>query len=342
MNDIDFVIPWVDGSDPKWQQKKANYLGTPEMDDRVQRYRDWGLMKFWFRGVENYAPWVRYIWFICDQEPPAWLNTDHPKIRIVRHEDYIPEQYLPVFSANPIELNIHRIRGLSEQFVYFNDDMFIIAPIKETDFFRNNYPKDCALLNPIPTTDLKKDNGCQKIFTIHLNNAEYANRDYDFHKVIKQHWIKWFNIRYGKSMLRNLLLCAWPRFVGFYEQHLPQPYLKSAFTEAWSVDQDILDETSKHAIRNDRDVNQWLIRHRQLIEGKFAPGKPYKNAVFDLKKQSEEAAETIKKQRVPMICLNDGEIEEAEFSSIRDLLNYAFNQILPQTCAFEHETNKLI
>lgn len=335
MDTIDFVIPWVDGSDPEWQAKKTKCLGLPETDDRAQRYRDWDLMRYWFRGVEKFAPWVRKVWFICDQEPPAWLDRDCPKLSIVRHEDYIPREYLPAFNANPIELNIHRIEGLSEQFVYFNDDMFILSPLKEDFFFKDGLPKDSALLNPIPTTDLTKQSGCQRIFTLHLNDAEYANRDYDFRTVVKKHWSRWYNIRYGSSMVRNLLLSIWPRFVGFYEHHLPQPYLKDRFEEAWEADGDVLDVTSRHPIRNDQDVNHWLIRHRQLIEGKFRPMKPLKNAVFDLKVQGKEAVETIRNQRVPMICMNDGEMEDWEFEETRNMLKDAFETILPEKSSFE-------
>ena len=117
---IDFVLAWVDGSDPDWQRRKAQIVGGASADDGVFRYREWGLLPYWFRGVEKFAPWVRKIHFICDQEPPAWLNTDHPKLHIVRHEDYLPDVYRPAFSSHPIELNMHRIPGLSEQFVYYN------------------------------------------------------------------------------------------------------------------------------------------------------------------------------------------------------------------------------
>ena len=335
MNDIDFVIPWVDGNDPEWQKRKAQRLGTAETDDRPQRYRDWGLLKYWFRGVEKFTPWVRKVWFICDQDPPAWLNRDCPKLQIVRHEEYIPKQYLPTFSSNPIELHLHRIRGLSEQFVYFNDDMFILSPLEKEFFFRDGLPLDSALLNVIPTTDLTKDSSYQRIITVHLNNAEYANRDYDFRSAVRRNWSKWYNLRYGSSMIRNLMLSIWPRFVGFYEPHLPQAFLKKSFEEAWEADRDILEETSGHPIRNDLDINQWLIRHRQLIEGKFIPRKPLKNAVFDLKYQGDKAADTIYGQRIPMICINDGIMEEAEYKGIRSSLISAFESILPEQCAFE-------
>ena len=114
MSNIDFVITWVDGRDPEWRKRKDALNENSFEDEREERYRDWGLLPYWFRGVEKYAPWVRKIWFICDQEPPEWLNRDHPKLSIVRHEDYLPDEYRPAFSSHPIELNLHRIKGLSE------------------------------------------------------------------------------------------------------------------------------------------------------------------------------------------------------------------------------------
>ncbi len=338
MAEIDFVLPWVDGKDPDWQRRKAAYTGSELTDDREERYRDWNLMKYWFRGVEKYAPWVRKIWFICDQEPPEWLNTDHAKLEVVRHEDYLPEQYRPAFSSHPIELNIHRIKGLSEQFVYFNDDMFLLQPMAEGDFFRKSLPQDSALLNPIPTTDLKGKEG--NIFTIPLNNTEYLNRRYDFRECIKTHPFKWLNIRYGRNLIRNLVLMIWPRFTGFDELHLPQAFLKSSFEKAWEADEDILDATSRHALRDDRDVNQWLIREQQLAEGLFIPRNPKIGKYLDLDRESDEAASVIREQKVKMVCLNDGKMDPQSFTEIREKIQDAFEKILPEKSAFEKEERK--
>ena len=95
--EIDFVITWVDGSDPAWLREKAAYGGqeinerTPSVDARDVRYLDHGLLRYWFRGVEKFAPWVRKIHFVTWGHLPAWLDTGHPKLHIVRHEDYIPK-----------------------------------------------------------------------------------------------------------------------------------------------------------------------------------------------------------------------------------------------------------
>ncbi len=334
MGSIDFVITWVDGSDPEWQIRKNALSGSLSTDDREERYRDWGLLPYWFRGAEKYAPWVRKIWFVCDQEPPEWLNTDHSKLEIVRHEDYLPDEYRPAFSANPIELNLHRIKGLSEKFVYFNDDTFLIKNVRESFFFKDELPCDCALLNTIPTDDLAKDpNG--RIFTFFLNNASYINRDYNFRECLKKNLFKWVHPCYGKDLLRNIVLCSWPRFVGSVEPHLPQAFLKSSFEEAWKQDFDILDQTSRHHLRDDTDVNQWFIRLRQIMEGNFSVRKPIKGAVYTIGKNDLLMCEDLRKQKHPMVCINDTSMSHENFLISKEKLHEAFTELLPDISTFE-------
>ena len=332
---IDFVIPWVDGGDPAWRERKAAFTGEQLTDDRDERYRDWDVLRFWFRAAERVAPWVNRIWFICGQEPPDWLNKANPKIRIVRHEEYIPKEYLPTFSSHTIELNLHRIPELSEQFVYFNDDMFLLRPLSPSFFFRKGLPRDQATMNPLMTAELRRKEKGGIIFTIPLNNTEYLNRDYDFKACIRRHPLKWLTPLYGKSMIRNAILMIWPRFVGFDEPHLPQAFLKTSFEEAWEQDGDILDATCRHTIRNDRDVNQWLIRYRQMAEGRFIPRRPIRSAVFQLEAREQSWKDVIRGQKKPMICLNDGPLTEEAFRLTRDELRDAFQSILPETSSFE-------
>ncbi len=89
---IDFVIIWVDGSDVEWKKERAVYDKSikDDADNGDHRYRDWNNLKYWFRGVEKFAPWVRKIHFITWGHLPKWLDISHPKLHLVRHEDYIP------------------------------------------------------------------------------------------------------------------------------------------------------------------------------------------------------------------------------------------------------------
>ena len=107
---IDFVITWVDGSDPEWEKEKNTYLsGAMALYNNERRYRDWQLLRFWFRGTEKFAPWVRKIHFVTWGHIPEWLNTHHEKLRIINHTDFIPRQYLPTFNSNTIDLCLHKI-----------------------------------------------------------------------------------------------------------------------------------------------------------------------------------------------------------------------------------------
>ena len=156
MEKIDFVIPWVDGSDPAWREEFQRYSPTKGMDAGENRYRDWNNLRYWFRGVEKFAPWVNTVWFVTWGHVPQWLDRNAPKLRIVRHEDYIPVKISADFNCNPIELNFHRIPGLAEKFVYFNDDMFLLRPVEPEIFFKNGLPRDCCIETAIAQDDIRK------------------------------------------------------------------------------------------------------------------------------------------------------------------------------------------
>ena len=94
---IDFLITWVDGADPIWHKekletlKKQGKVAEEMIDNSTSRYRDWDILKYWFRGVEKFAPWVNQIHFVTYGHVPDWLNEKHSKLHIVKHEDFIPQ-----------------------------------------------------------------------------------------------------------------------------------------------------------------------------------------------------------------------------------------------------------
>lgn len=159
---IDIVIPWVDGGDPAWQKLHDSYTAGKTADNTEARYRDWGTLPFWFRGISRYAPWVRTVHFVTWGHLPPWLNLSCPKLHVVKHEDYIPSQYLPTFSSHTIELNLHRIPGLAEHFLYFNDDVFLAAPTTPEDFFHRACPGTArsSVSSKIPATAISCPISC--------------------------------------------------------------------------------------------------------------------------------------------------------------------------------------
>jgi len=117
---IDFVITWVDMKDPAWKRDFSNYSGkidNSKNEVSEARFRDYGLLKYWFRGVDKFAPWVRKIHFVTCGQKPDWLDENHPKLNLVDHKDYIPNEFLPVFNSSLIEIYLHKIPGIAEHFM---------------------------------------------------------------------------------------------------------------------------------------------------------------------------------------------------------------------------------
>jgi len=338
VSDIDFVIIWVDGSDPKWQTEKMRYSGAEasksDVDEATHRYRDWNNLQYLFRGIERFTPWVRKVHFVTSGHVPSWLNLDSEKLHFVKHEDYIPAEYLPTFSANPIELNLHRIEGLAEKFVFFNDDTFITKPMKETDFFVNDLPCDKAILNRIVSTDHRD------IFPhIILNDIGALNKNFVKNDAIRKYRSKWFSPRYGVvPLIRSLLLMPYSNFSGLSWAHLPSSFLKSTFLEVWKKEPELLRNTSLHKFRHIQDVNQYLIRGWQVVSGSFSPKNTEKGskAFFNPSKQKEELYASIRKQKYSMICINDAEACD-NFEQVRDGVIKSFDAVLPDKSTFENK-----
>ncbi|GHS98327.1 hypothetical protein FACS189421_06720 [Bacteroidia bacterium] len=139
---IDLVYMWVDGNDPVWRAKKNAALAAvgrplPRISGGDNRWRDNDELKYALRSAVKFAPWINNIFIITDGQRPKWL-ADNPRVKIVDHKDIIPKKYLPVFNSTAIELFIQNIPGLSEHFLFSNDDMFFGAPVTPDFFFDKN------------------------------------------------------------------------------------------------------------------------------------------------------------------------------------------------------------
>ena len=327
-NQIDFVITWVDGADPVWREKKAKHTGVQEQEgNTVVRYRDWDTLRYWFRGVEKYAPWVRYVYFVTDGQIPEWLNTQCPKIRCVSHTDYIPSEYLPTFNSNVIELNFHRIEGLSEKFVYFNDDVFLIDKTKPEDFFSGDLVCDSPKLGVLYPPGVFS-------YTT-FNNIMLLNRHFSLRESIGNSPMKWIK---GQSLsgLVNLSLYGRRDLVpNIVNRHIHMCLKKSTYRDVWEAERDVLDSTCHNKLRTKDDVTVWLVRDWQLMCGEFLPRKPLGEMFFTSSMtHSDDAVKYLTRHKGKVVCLNDSE-DEADFESHRQILHDAFERILPEKCSFE-------
>ena len=327
-DEIDFVIMWVDGNDPEWQKEKILYDESNKGDKRNIRFRDWDNLQYWFRGVEKYAPWVNKIHFVTWGHVPNWLKVDHPKINIVKHTDFLKEENLPTFNSRAIEVNLHRIEGLAEQFVYFNDDMFLTKPVKKEDFFKNGLPRDVAIPNPTPSNS-RLGIGCAI-----SNNMEIINTTFNKKREVRKNLTKWFNPLYKKHMIASFCMIPWNNFAAFLSTHIPHSYLKSTFEEVWEAEMKIMEETSSSRFRNKNNVNQWLIRYWQLASGNFSPRNINDGKNFMLKDKNNDALNAIEKQKYKMICLNDT-VDIVNFDKVKSDIINSFELILSKKSKYE-------
>lgn len=327
---IDFVIIWVDGNDTEWRKEKNKYAGIP--DDAVNgdiRFRDWDILKYWFRSVEKFAPWVNNVYFVTCGHYPEWLNLNNPKLKFIKHSEYIPEEFLPTFSSHTIELNLHRIKGLSEKFVFFNDDMFLTSEVEKTDFFVNNMPK-----RHVGETVTNGEDFVMPY--VNMTNTMIINNNFNKKDVIKRTWKKYFSYKYGFSNnIRKLFLMPFTYFSCFTDPHLPSPMLKSTFEDVWEKEENFLKKVSNDKFRQPVAVSQSIFKLWDICKGNYCPAD-YKNCKYVgvTSQNCKDVANDIRTQKYKQMCLNDVD-SKVDFERIKKEINDAFESILPEKSNFE-------
>lgn len=327
-NPIDFVVLWVDDTDPVWRAKKAKYSGEEFLEGNAEaRYRDWDTLKYWFRGVEKFAPWVRNVYFVTDDQKPEWLNLDHPKLKWVKHTDFIPSEYLPAFSANVIEWNLHRIEGLSEHFVYFNDDMFLINDSKPEDFFVGGLPCDFPNIGPLYPSGF---------FSYMLfNNINLLNRHFSLKNSVRKNFKKWIKKQSLGGLFKLALYGRKDPIPNSNSWHIQISYNKNTFNTLWDCEHDLIHATCQNKFRTKNDITSWCVRDWQIFSGEFYPKKPIGKLFHTASMSySNEAIHYLKHQKGKTICLNDSE-DETDFELHQRLLIEEFERIFPEKSRFE-------
>lgn len=328
--EIDFVVTWVDMDDPAWRadfEKYSGKKGNTKNGVSEARFRDYGFLKYWFRGVEKFAPWVRKVHFITSGQKPEWLDENNPKINLVNHKDYIPAQFLPTYNSVVIERYIHKIPGLAEHFVYFNDDFYIINKVSTERFFKNGLPCDIAVFqyNPSWSQWYKRIKNNLRVINRHFDKKEVMTRDHD----------KWFHKSYGSKAYLNYLLKPYGKFITLRTPHNAQPYLKSTFEEVWAVAEKELTETSVNRFRALNDLTPELFRTWQICKGNFEPYNTYCDTkMFPLMIRSKQAIKAVREQAYSLVCLNDN-VHIRNYNQVMEDLKNAFDSILPEKSSFE-------
>lgn len=143
---IDIVIPYYNDHDEEWKKVLIEYMQKENSTDTQvigdERYRDWDCFKYWFRCVEKNCKWVNKVFLLVASETqvPEWLDVSNPKLKVVLHKEFIPKELLPTFNTMTIEMYIPRIKDLSDNYIYCNDDYYFLNPTTAGMFFVDNYP----------------------------------------------------------------------------------------------------------------------------------------------------------------------------------------------------------
>lgn len=334
---IDIVIPWVDGNDFAWLSEKEEWQKKINPDYKSNsntRYQSWDNLHYLFRAIVKFMPWINKIFFVTWGHVPKFLKVDNPRVEVVKHTDFIPQKYLPTFNVNTIELNLHRIQGLSENFIYFNDDTFPLEPISKDYYFKDNMICDEAIETPI----IPMFNGDISQFTWNIRSLDTAiiNKHFSKREVQAKNHDKWFCEEYGDLLERNKSLSYWNNFVGFRDPHVPTAFKKSSFEKVWKEEYEVLNRACLAKFRNFDCVNQWLIRYWQICEGVFYPRRTLGKSFSVTRENCKSVADLIREQKLQMICINE-DCTETEFIFIKETINKALCVLLPEMSEFEKE-----
>ena len=291
---MDAVITYVNGQDPIWQQSFREYAGAPAV---TKHFRDWGTLKYLLRGIETHLPFIRNVYLVVagESQIPEW--ADRENLHIVLHEDIIPHGFLPVFNSTAIEMFLHRIQGLGEEVLYFNDDFFPVADCRAEDFFENGR----AFIK----------------FSRHI----FAGNMYKKH------------VRNSDRLARRAAGLA-PSLFFLRPQHTCYPMMRSESERLYGlVESEILASVTR--VRNERNCNgglyQSYLYHRGLTGPSRTSGKYFSLAL----NSAERIGEYILAPKRNFVCINDVQLDEETFVRYRATLIAAFEKKFPNKSRFE-------
>ncbi|MBO5697343.1 MAG: hypothetical protein J6R90_02995 [Alistipes sp.] len=291
---MDIVITYVNGLDPVWQAEYERHTNTPILE---KRFRDWGTLKYLFRGIERNMPFIRKVHLVVSGESqvPEWINRE--EVNIVLHRDIIPVDHLPTFCSNTIELHMHRIEGLDEEFLYFNDDIFPMLPCQPTDFFRDGKG----------IIGMSRHWFAPDMFKKICRNSDRAAR-------------KALGMRAPLHFLRPQHICA--------------PMLRSECQRVYGIlESDIL--ASLTATRTERNITQYLFTDFLYLQGRIIarrqPRRHFSVGIASVEKVAEYLLNPDRK----LVCINDVKLSEERYEKMRTALHSSFKKVFPEKSKYE-------
>ena len=338
MSEIDFIVLWVDNSDEEWKRQKEYWQDKSERLKAATndvRYRDWNIFKYWFRCIEENAPWVRKVHLVTNGQIPNWLNLNNSKLQLDFHNSFMNPDSLPSFNSSAIEVQLHKIKNLSERFVYFNDDMFLINPVSPEFFFKGKLRADYFC-----EREYLRFTGTEFSKLLHSDINEINKNIEDKRTIIKNviGFDRWFSkelsLSYRLSNLVNFLRTK--KFAGFSVEHTASAFTKSLLEDVWENCEITLSNTITHKFRSATDVNQYLFRYWSFIKGEYFLNKKIKGGYYTLNEVDDAVKAIEGKSYYPIICINDADNVKYNENKVKKIRE-AFEKKYSRPSSFEKE-----
>ena len=308
---VDAVYTWVDGDDPAMaakrrahQERSDNVIAPRETG--ASRYTSHDELKYALRSLEMYAGFVRHVYLVTDSQVPSWLDPEAEGITVVDHRDILPADALPVFNSHAIESRLHRIPGLSDHYLYFNDDVFINRPVGPERFFHGNG------IARIPLSPLKLGVGDPHPLEPAPNSAGKNTRE-----VIR---------RFHGRQIRHKSL------------HTPHPQLRAVMREMESAGIEELERTSYSRFRSTTDIApaSTLHHHWAIATGRAVPAEyRFRYVQLGTPDMRRRLARLAAGEDVDFFCLNDVDTDPADRASAQAAIHAFLERKFPFPSRFE-------
>lgn len=246
----------------------------------------------------------------------------------------MPADALPTFNSTAIEFNLHRIEGLSEYFVYYNDDVILTRPVKPEDFFSDGLPNYIAVAQPLRSGDNSVFD--HMLFTVNgVINNHYQGI---INRQIECNPEKWFAACYEEQLHYNVYAAKMGYLPGMFFSHLAVPFRKGTFERVWKEFPELLEQTTHHRFRSAQDGMHQLISLWDIMEGNFhpVPVDHYGRSFHALTDQVQIITDAIINERNLSICLNDSKrISQREYLILNEKISNVFKGKHPEKSSFE-------
>lgn len=308
--DIDIVFSWVDGSSAEFQAQRAKRMKhyvVGSGDDSAARFRQIDELKYALRSVHMYAPWIRRIFVATDSPRPAWL-ADDPRVTFVRSEEFFADtSVLPTHNSQAVESQLHRIPGLSEHFLYSNDDMFFARPVSPDMFFSPGGVSmfvEGAVRIGLGHNDSERSG---------FENAARVNR-----RILKR--------RFGSVTTRHL-------------EHVATPLRKSVMAQMEREFPEEFAATAASAFRSSENISvtNSLYHYYALQTGQAVVQRGAKVRYIDTTTAAGLRAmgKLLPKRAVDFFCLNDGSFPEVDLDVRTATVTDFLDRYFPIACEWE-------